>query len=158
MLKIDTTEDNRGPAGIDAVGAIMDIKRRNKENEHLWNTAQKQMSEDLHRLVCDAFVHQGGRVYPPNFRETMIVVKVDNYRVRYLRDPAYVILESFCESNGILAKAPGNKDVLKFHIGQTASQKQLCKSSKATKPTLTKAQILRNKQQNKSHKKTVNKQ
>jgi hypothetical protein len=95
-------DDGRGANAPNPIAAVLDIKRRNEENEPGFTAAQKALAEKLRTKVQAA--HSCGRTFPPNYRKNIIAVKASGYRTRDRLTPAFDELKLFCEKHNIDAR------------------------------------------------------
>jgi len=90
-------DDRGGHAG--GVAAILDIEERNKANKCLFTPAQLALATQLSIRVAAAY---NCRTFSPNYRETKIAVKAENWRKSC--QPEYSQLTRFCDANGITCR------------------------------------------------------
>lgn len=107
-------DDERGNGPVDAYAAVLDIKRRNKENEGNFTTAQKSIADKVKTLAQAA--HITGKVYSPNYRLSKIAVKVSGYRSRDKMSTEYNQLDSYCTANGVTARLTNNNTTVIYEI------------------------------------------
>jgi len=58
-----------------AQGAAIDVKRRNAKNTDLYSKEQKDKADGVRTMLDNAYF--GAKVYPPNYRDKFIAVKVE---------------------------------------------------------------------------------
>lgn len=107
-------DDERGNGPADAYAAILDIKRRNAENECNFTQAQKDLAHRIRELAQAAHIY--GKVYTPNFRQTKIAIKVAGYRSRDKLSAEYAVLDAACIANGVTARLTNNNTTIIYEI------------------------------------------
>ena len=108
------SDDERGMGPANAYVAVLDIARRNTANEHNFTAAQKDLAYRVRKLAQAA--HTFGKVYPPNFREHKIAVKVAGYRTRDRLSAEYAKLDAVCIANNITARLTNNNTTIIYEI------------------------------------------
>ncbi len=104
-------EDERG-GHSGGVAAVLDIERRNKENKGLFSAEQIALATKLSIMVVAA---HNCRVFSPNYRETKIAVKAENWRKSC--QPEYGKLKEFCDTNGITCRRTASgADIFEIHM------------------------------------------
>ena len=107
-------DDERGNGPVDKYAAVLDIARRNKENEGNFTSAQKSIADKVKTLAQAA--HTTSKVYQPNYRQTKIAVKVSGFRSRDKMSAEYAKLVNYCDANGVTARLTNNNTTVIYEI------------------------------------------
>ena len=93
------------------------VKQQNKQNAHLYTSAQKQLAQQLQTLVISAFCLQKQNALKQcvfiNLRKKFICVKVSNATVLMQKHTtAYLQLLAFCNANNVTVLTTVNNSLL----------------------------------------------